>query len=62
EQVSTGGKGPRDFTITPDGHYVFVANQQTGNITIFKRNKNTGKLTATGKEIKSSAPVCLVVF
>jgi 6-phosphogluconolactonase len=60
--VSTGGKGPRDFTITPDGHYVFVANQQTGNITIFKRNKSTGKLTATGKEIKSSAPVCLVVF
>ncbi|MDR3183986.1 MAG: lactonase family protein, partial [Prevotellaceae bacterium] len=62
EQVSTGGKGPRDFTITPDGHYVFVANQQTGNITIFKRNKDTGKLTATGKEITSSAPVCLVVY
>jgi 6-phosphogluconolactonase len=61
-QVATGGKGPRDFTITPDGRYLFVANQQTGNITIFKRNKNTGKLTATGKEIKSNAPVCLVVY
>ena len=62
EQVDTGGKGPRDFTITPDGNYLFVANQQSGNITLFKRNKNTGKLTATGKEIKSNAPVCLVVY
>jgi 6-phosphogluconolactonase len=59
EQMATGGKGPRDFTITPDGHYLFIANQQSGNITIFKRNKHTGKLTATGKEIKNSAPVCL---
>jgi 6-phosphogluconolactonase len=62
EQITTGGDGPRDFTITPDGHYVFVANQQTGNITIFKRNKDTGKLTATGKEINISAPVCLIVY
>jgi 6-phosphogluconolactonase len=62
EQVAAGGNGPRDFTITPDGNYLFVANQQTGNITIFKRNRDTGKLTATGKEIKSNAPVCLVVY
>jgi 6-phosphogluconolactonase len=62
EQVSTGGKGPRDFAITPDGNYVFVAHQYTNNITIFERDKPTGRLAATGKEWVVDAPVCLVVY
>ncbi|MDR0582312.1 MAG: lactonase family protein [Prevotellaceae bacterium] len=62
EQLPAGGKGPRDFTITPDGRYLFIANQRSGNITIFKRNQHTGKLMPTGKEIACPAPVCLVVY
>jgi 6-phosphogluconolactonase len=62
EQVAAGGKGPRDFTITPDGNYLFVANQQTNNITVFKRNKHTGTLTPADTEIKISAPVCLLIY
>ena len=62
QQVSTGGDGPRNFAITPDGNYVFVANQNTDNIVIFKRDRITGLLTNTGKQIKVGAPVCLLFY
>ncbi|MDP4268583.1 MAG: lactonase family protein [Bacteroidota bacterium] len=61
-QVSTGGDGPRNFTISPDGKYVLVGNQKTDNIVIFKRNAITGQLTTTGQQIKVGAPVCLVFY
>ncbi len=53
------GKTPRNFIIDPTGNYLLVANQNTDNIVIFKRNKQTGMLQATGKQIKVSTPVCL---
>jgi 6-phosphogluconolactonase len=62
QQVSTGGDGPRNFAITPDGNYVFVANQNTDNIVIFKRDRITGHLANTGKQIKVGAPVCLLFY
>ena len=56
---AVNGKTPRNFAIDPTGNFILVANQDTDNITIFKRDKKTGKLTATGQEIKISTPVCL---
>ena len=53
------GKTPRNFIIDPTGNYLLAANQDTDNIVIFKRNKQTGLLTATGKQIEVSMPVCL---
>jgi len=62
QQIPTGGDGPRNFAITPDGKYVFVAHQRTDNIVIFKRDAKTGILTPTGKQIEVGAPVCLVFY
>lgn len=62
QQISSGGDGPRNFAITPDGQYVFVAHQQTNNIVVFKRNLKTGMLTNTGKQIEVGAPVCLKFY
>ncbi|GHT14956.1 6-phosphogluconolactonase [Bacteroidia bacterium] len=62
EQTPTGGSGPRDFALTSDGKYVFVAHQYTHNITIFERNINTGHLTATGKEVATNTPVCVLMY
>lgn len=62
QQISTGGDGPRNFAVTPDGQYVFVGHQKTDNIVIFKRNMMTGKLTDTGKRIQVGAPVCLIFY
>ncbi|MEP6582738.1 MAG: lactonase family protein [Ginsengibacter sp.] len=56
---SVMGKTPRNFIIDPSGNYLLVANQESDNIVIFKRNKSTGLLKATGKEIKVPKPVCL---
>ncbi|SHL24347.1 lactonase family protein [Flavobacterium chilense] len=60
EQLSTLGKGPRDFAIDPTGNYLLVGHQYTNNIVIFKRDKTTGKLTDTGKRIELCSPVGLV--
>jgi len=60
EQVETLGKGPRDFAIDPTGNYLLVGNQHTNEISIFKRDKATGKLKKTGKKIELCSPVGLV--
>jgi 6-phosphogluconolactonase len=56
----TGGAGPRNFNLSPDGRFLLVANQRTNNITVFERNKETGELKDTGKQIEVSTPVCIV--
>jgi len=50
---------PRNFAIDPSGNYLLVANQDSNEIIIFKRNKKTGLLTATGEKIVVDKPVCL---
>ncbi|MBT6007168.1 MAG: beta-propeller fold lactonase family protein, partial [Prolixibacteraceae bacterium] len=44
---------------SPNGKYMLVANQNSGNITVFKIHKETGVPEFTGKEIKLPSPVCL---
>lgn len=61
-QVSTGGDGPRNFALTPDGNFVLVAHQFSNNMVLFERNKKTGALTDTGKRIDVGAPVCLLFY
>jgi 6-phosphogluconolactonase len=56
---STFGKGPRNFIIDPTGNYLLAANQDSRNIVIFKRDKETGLLIKTDKEIEVPRPVCL---
>lgn len=56
---STLGVHPRNFMIDPTGNYLLVANRDTNNIVIFKRNKHTGLLRATGQQISVPNPVCL---
>lgn len=59
-ETSTLGKGPRNFAIDPTGNFLLVAHQYTNDVVIFKRSKNTGLLTDTGKKIALCSPVCLV--
>jgi 6-phosphogluconolactonase len=53
------GKTPRNFTIDPTGNFVLVANQESDNVVVFKRDVQTGLLTPTGIEIKVPQPSCL---
>ena len=56
---STLGKAPRNFAIDPTGTFLLVANQNSDEIVVFKRNKKTGSLQFTGKKISVGMPVCL---
>ncbi len=60
KRISTKGEGPRNFAFDPNGNFLLVANQKTGNITVFKVDRITGDLTDTGNTIKVCSPVCLV--
>jgi 6-phosphogluconolactonase len=53
------GKIPRNFSIDPTGNYLLVANQDSNDVVIFKRDLKTGLLTPTGKKIQVERPVCL---
>ncbi|HEU4859045.1 MAG TPA: lactonase family protein [Chitinophagaceae bacterium] len=59
DHQSTLGKTPRNFNIDPTGNFLLVANQNSDEVVIFKRDKQTGLLTDTGKRINVSKPVCL---
>ncbi|ETJ00218.1 MAG: hypothetical protein Q611_LSC00120G0001, partial [Leuconostoc sp. DORA_2] len=45
QTIGTAGDFPRDFNIDPSGQYIVVANQNTDNVTVFRRNQESGLLT-----------------
>lgn len=53
------GNWPRNFALSPDDNYLLVANQESNNIVVFKRDVATGRLSATGNTFTLSKPVCL---
>lgn len=57
--VHTGGNFPRDFEISPSGNYVLAANQNSGNIVVFKVDLETGDLLETGTNFALPTPVSL---
>lgn len=59
EYTPTGGEWPRDFIIDPSQKYLVVANQHTGNLVLFSRNQETGKLTQLDSEIAVPEAVCV---
>jgi len=54
--VSTEGKFPRHFALTPCGNAVIVANQDSSNLTLFTRDIETGLIKATGDQYEIPAP------
>jgi len=56
---ASGGRTPRYFGFDPTGQYLFVANQDSDNIVLFRADPATGRLTATGKTIAVTSPVCV---
>lgn len=59
ESVSTQGKTPRNFVISPDGRFLLVANQDSSTVVVFSVDPETGKLTPTGEVEEIMSPVCL---
>ena len=57
--VPTQGNWPRNFTLSPDGNFMLVGNQRSGNITVFKINHAQGLPEFTGIDLKVASPVCI---
>ncbi|MBS1154301.1 MAG: 3-carboxymuconate cyclase [Proteobacteria bacterium] len=55
------GRTPRHFSLSPDGHFVLVANQDSGTLNVFRRNVDTGQLRDTGHSLRLPAPSCVVM-
>ena len=53
------GNWPRNFTLDPTGQFLLVANQKSNNISVFKIDQSTGKLSfLNSKDLPT--PVCLL--
>jgi 6-phosphogluconolactonase len=57
--TSTQGKIPRGFVIDPTGSFLLAANQDSGNIVVFRIDAATGALSPAGQTAEVSAPVSL---
>ena len=55
---SSLGETPRNFATSPDGKFLFVANQDTSNIASLKINDD-GSLSDTGYNLEIPSPVCI---
>jgi 6-phosphogluconolactonase len=50
---------PRNITLSPDGKWLLVAGQKSGNVPVFAVGKD-GKLSATPHEVKLANAMCVV--
>lgn len=59
EHTPTGGAWPRDFVLDPSEAFIVAANQHTGNLVLFARDQETGKLTQLDSEVAVPEAVCV---
>jgi 6-phosphogluconolactonase len=59
-RTSCGGKVPRNFTLDPTERWMLVANQVSGNLSVFARDPKTGVLANEGKNYPAATPMCIV--
>src|SRR5690606_22940322 len=60
ETVPCGGRNPRNFALSPDGAWLLCASQTTNNLTVFRVDANTGRLTRVAGHATVSEPVCVL--
>ena len=60
QSISTEGDFPRDFDLDPTNDYLVCANQNSDNLTLYKRDEATGKLTVLEKDIYAPECVCVL--
>jgi len=53
------GEHPRNFNIHPSGDWILVANQDSGNVVVFKVDKKTGALTYANFEVSVKTARCI---
>jgi 6-phosphogluconolactonase len=59
QQVASGGKSPRNFSLDPTGRFLVTANQRSDSIVSFRVDGESGRLTPTGSVVELALPVCV---
>ncbi|MDT2753320.1 lactonase family protein [Enterococcus pseudoavium] len=59
QSISTEGDFPRDFALSPDNNYVVVANQNSDNLTLYRRDNENGLLSMLQKDVFAPEAVCV---
>jgi 6-phosphogluconolactonase len=59
KRYSSMGRSPRNFVIDPTGTYMFISNQYSNNVSVYKIDKLTGRLTLTPLTINIDGPMCI---
>jgi 6-phosphogluconolactonase len=57
QRISCGGKTPRNFTLDPTTYWLLCGNQDSGTITIFRRDTATGKLSGPTQTVAIDSPL-----
>jgi 6-phosphogluconolactonase len=57
QNLPSGGKVPRGMGLDPSARWLLIGNQESGQVTEFTRDGQSGKLTPTGIELKIGSPV-----
>jgi 6-phosphogluconolactonase len=60
EIVPSGGKNPRNFALSPDGHWLVCAHQDSFNLTVFRVDQATGRLSPTPHTATVPMGVCVL--
>jgi 6-phosphogluconolactonase len=60
--VSTRGATPRHFTVSPDGAWLIVANQDGGDVLVFRVDLTTGVPVWAGRRVEVGTPVCVQIL
>jgi 6-phosphogluconolactonase len=56
ERLPSGGKAPASFVEDQSGRWLVAANEESGTLTVFARDKSTGRLKRTGEAFPQSRP------
>lgn len=59
DRTPTEGHWPRDFSLDPTEKFLICANQESGNVVLFERNTETGKLSLIQSDVTVPNPVCV---
>jgi 6-phosphogluconolactonase len=57
QRISCGGKTPRHFTLSPDSRWLLCGNQDSGSITIFRRDGGTGRIGGPVQSVALDSPM-----
>jgi 6-phosphogluconolactonase len=57
QRIACGGKTPRHFTLSPTAQWLLCGNQDSGTVTVFRRNAATGMLTGPTQTVPLESPL-----